>query len=106
MTGFQKRLLVGFAAIVFWAGPALGQPLHSDPHSSSKSGAVQSPATDELRPVAVPEPSEKALRYYRSGNGLWAINQVWAILLTGTLAFSGASARLRTLAQRMVGNGF
>src|SRR5439155_12464245 len=41
------------------------------------------------------------MRYYRSGNWLWAIGQVWAILLTGGLAFSGISARLRTLAQRM-----
>jgi Zn-dependent protease with chaperone function len=50
-------------------------------------------------PVAVPEPSETALQYYRGNNWLWVINRVWALFLTGTLAFSGASARLRSLAQ-------
>src|SRR5262249_35393112 len=67
--------------------------------------AVRPPATvhsnGELRPVAVPKPSEKALQYYRSGNWLWALDQVWAILLPGVIVFSGASARLRTAAQRL-----
>jgi hypothetical protein len=29
---------------------------------------------DETAPVAVPEPSDKAMRYYGSGNVLWAID--------------------------------
>ncbi len=35
------------------------------------------------------------MRFYRGNNALWAFNLAWAILLTGGLAFSGASARLR-----------
>jgi Zn-dependent protease with chaperone function len=61
---------------------------------------------DEQEPVAVPEPSEKAMRFYRGNNALWAFNQVWAILVTGGLAFSGLSARMRDLARRIGGNGF
>ncbi len=61
---------------------------------------------DESETVAVPAPSEKAMAYYRGNNALWAVNLTWGILLTGSLAFSGASARLRTLANRMGGNGF
>ena len=36
-----------------------------------------------------------------SGNRLWVLNLGWAIFLTGLLAFSGVSARLRNLAARL-----
>jgi STE24 endopeptidase len=55
----------------------------------------------ESEPVAVPQPSAKAMEYYRGGNWLWVLNQFWAILLPGALAFSGASAWLRSLARRL-----
>lgn len=60
---------------------------------------------DERAPVVVPEPSEKAMRFYRGNNALWAFNQAWAMLVTGGLAFSGLSARVRTLAHR-IGRGW
>ena len=41
------------------------------------------------------------MEYYRGGNWLWVLNQFWAILLPGALAFSGASAWLRSLARRL-----
>jgi Zn-dependent protease with chaperone function len=105
-SGFRKALLVGLAAIVFGATPVLGQTPHGDHRSGGAVNPPRSSARDEPRPVPVPEPSEKALHYYRSGNWLWAIGQAWVILLTGTLAFSGASARLRTLARRLAGSWF
>lgn len=40
-----------------------------------------SDAVDETRPVDVPAPSEKALVFHRSGNVLWAVNQVWSLLM-------------------------
>jgi Zn-dependent protease with chaperone function len=52
-------------------------------------------------PVEVPHPSEKALRYYRSGMQLWVLNEFWALLVPGLIAFSGLSARLRDLARRL-----
>ncbi len=51
-------------------------------------------------------PSELALEFYRGNNRLWALNRVWAVLLTGALAFSGFSARLRNLAGRLGRNWF
>lgn len=65
-----------------------------------------SPSTPAARraddgPVAVPTPSDKAMRYYRGNNAIWAVNRAWFILLTGGLAFSGISARLRNLARRI-----
>ncbi len=46
------------------------------------------------------------MEFYRSGNALWVFNRAWAILLTSALAFSGFSARIRALAQRMGRNWF
>ena len=51
--------------------------------------------------MAVPEPSTEAMQYYRSGNWLWVINRLWALIVPGVLAFSGLSARLRNLARRL-----
>ena len=41
------------------------------------------------------------MRYYRSGNVLWTVFTLLEILIPGIWAFSGWSARLRTLAQRI-----
>jgi Zn-dependent protease with chaperone function len=57
------------------------------------------PAVDTA-PVAVPPPSDKALRYYRSGNVLWAVEQLLGLAIPAAILFSGLSARLRTLARR------
>ena len=51
--------------------------------------------------MPVPVPSTEAMQYYRSGNRLWVINRLWALLVPGLFAFSGFSARLRNLARRL-----
>jgi Zn-dependent protease with chaperone function len=53
------------------------------------------------QPVAVPEPGEKALRYHRSGNVLWIVGTLWGFAVPAVLLFTGFSARLRTVAQRV-----
>jgi Zn-dependent protease with chaperone function len=50
-------------------------------------------------PVAVPEPTEKALRYYRSGIGLWLFNIGWGIAIPVVFLFTGFSGRIRNVAQ-------
>jgi Zn-dependent protease with chaperone function len=57
-----------------------------------------------MNAVTVPEASELALRYYRSGNVIWAIEQVLGLALPALLLFTGWSARLRTFAAS-VGRG-
>lgn len=54
--------------------------------------------------VAVPEASELAWRYYRSGNVLWVVELVLSLALPAALLFTGLSARLRTMASA-VGRG-
>jgi STE24 endopeptidase len=51
--------------------------------------------------VVVPEPSQLALQYYRSGNMLWAIGTAVGLIVPALLLFSGASGRLRNLAYRI-----
>lgn len=58
-----------------------------------------------VQQVPVPEPSELALRYYRSGNLLWMINVLVGLLVPAVILFSGWSARLRDWARR-VGRGW
>ncbi len=78
-----------------------GQAPTENAQAAQREVAQPSPAGDELEPVAVPEPSELALQFYRTGNWLWVLNVAWAVLLPGVLAFSGFSARLRNLAARL-----
>jgi Zn-dependent protease with chaperone function len=56
--------------------------------------------------VPVPEPSEKALRYYRSGNVLWAVSTIWGLLVPLLLLFTGLSARMRDAARKIGRNWF
>ncbi len=48
-------------------------------------------------PVEVPQPTEKAMRYYRSGVWIWWFNLFWGLAVPGLILFSGFSARMRSL---------
>lgn len=49
----------------------------------------------------MPEPGALALERYRSGNVLWVADTALGFLLPGLILFTGASAGLRSLAQRV-----
>ena len=50
--------------------------------------------------VAVPEPTEQAKAYHRSGNVLWVLDTAWALVLPALLLWTGLSARMRDWARR------
>jgi len=56
--------------------------------------------------VTVPEPTELALRYYRSGNIIWIVEQLLGVALPLALLLSGLSGRMRTLAAGLTGGRF
>jgi Zn-dependent protease with chaperone function len=56
------------------------------------------PPADSL--IAVPAPSPLAVRYYRSGNALWAFDTLLGLLIPAMLLGTGLSARFRRLALR------
>jgi STE24 endopeptidase len=52
-------------------------------------------------PVPIPEPSEKALSYYHGGMAIGFFGTAWSWLVLGLLIFTGLSARIRDLSQRI-----
>ncbi len=69
--------------------------------SSAAGSAVTAATADELRPVEVPIPSEKALRFYHTGMWIWAFDVCWGLIVPAVIVFSGFSAVLRNLARRL-----
>jgi STE24 endopeptidase len=80
---------------------AWGQTGRTGGDSAARPVALPTVDAAEQVKVAVPAATPKALEFYYSGNWLWLVNQAWAIVVPGVLAFSGFSARLRNLAQRL-----
>jgi Zn-dependent protease with chaperone function len=77
----------------------------ADPPGGAQLGAASpASAVDPEGPVVVPAPSEKALRYHRSGNLIWALEQLLALALPALILFTGLSARMQSLAA-VVGRG-
>ena len=58
------------------------------------------------QPVDVPPPSARAVRYHRSGNVIWAVQQILGVAIPALLLFSGLSARIRSGAQRVARGRF
>jgi len=75
----------------------------SDSTTAGNRGAEGKRADAAL--VAVPEPSQETLDYYRSGNVLWVIATLWGLLVPAAILFSGFSARLRDWARPGAGPG-
>jgi Zn-dependent protease with chaperone function len=78
-------------------------PAATEPFAAS----TQSVSTDVRRegkttaPLAVPQASEQALQYYRSGNILWVVSRLVGLAIPALLLFTGLSARMRSLARRI-----
>ena len=83
------------------ATPAPDEAPHGIANQSAEAQPAKGAASSETGPVAVPEPTEKALQHARSGNWLWLTDQVWGLLLPGVILFTGFSSKLRDLARRI-----
>jgi len=108
-----KRVVFGLAAIAGFGGampsaraavPDDGQVVSSLPDFAGK--AFTSPEATGDAPVNVPAPSEKALRYHRGGNAIWAVEEILSIALPLLLLFTGLSAWLRSLASQLARGRF
>jgi Zn-dependent protease with chaperone function len=74
---------------------------HADAQQPESKSETAVKAEQEKGPVPVPEMSEKAVRYYRSGTVLWIINIVLGLLIPLLYLFTGFSARVRDWAQKI-----
>jgi Zn-dependent protease with chaperone function len=98
----ERMLGLLFCAVFLWMlAPA---PLSANRQDVEPAGTVAE--HEEAGPVAVPPATEKAMRYYRSGNVLWAADVLLGLLIPSAFVFSGFSARLRDLARRIGRNWF
>ncbi len=77
---------------------SLGAVTDAQTSSSQSSTTVSDTRTER---VPVPEPTPEALSYYRSGNVLWVVNNIWGLLIPVLILFAGLSARIRDWAQRL-----
>lgn len=91
-------LLAGLVCMNFSVVRAVEPTLRTQTNSSPSS--LHTNTIHDTSPVAVPEPSEKAMSFYRSGNVLWCIRTAWSFLLPALILFTGFSARLRSWAQQ------
>lgn len=109
-----RTLLVALALSAALAAPAsaqagAGAPPSADtaaPPTSTSVAADPAAATVATQPaesgrVAVPPPTEKAVRYHRSGNVLWIVSTLWGLLIPALFLFTGLSARIRDFARRV-----
>ncbi|HEX4825948.1 MAG TPA: M48 family metallopeptidase [Candidatus Polarisedimenticolaceae bacterium] len=100
----RRIVLIGLLLVFVGTLVAAAPP----PAPETAPHGIANQASDEKRddahatgPVAVPEPSEKAREYARSGNWLWGFDQIWGLLVPGVILFTGFSARLRDAAGRI-----
>lgn len=56
--------------------------------------------------VVVPEASQEAMSFYRSGNLLWILNQAWGFIVPLLFLVTGFSGRLRTFAAKIGKNWY
>jgi STE24 endopeptidase len=93
----MKKLLLWF---VFGAGVCLAL---NGPAQTSASGpsAQLDRAKPTTAPVAVPEPSPKAISFYHSTILLIAVIILWSVLIPVGFLFTGFSPKLRSWAERL-----
>lgn len=97
-----NKICFAIAVVLVLSGAALAQePLTNDTSAAVAEFDTLQYVAQEAGPVAVPEPSEKAMRYYHSGNILWLINLLWGLLIPALFLFTGFSARIRNWAQKI-----
>jgi Zn-dependent protease with chaperone function len=99
-------LVLILCSVLLTASSAPAQPAAPAQPGPSPAATTTPSDTASSQPVQPPEPSEKAWRYYRSGNVLWVIGTIWGLAVPALLLFTGLSARMRDLARKIGRNWF
>jgi STE24 endopeptidase len=102
MRGMRRRVRTALplaAVLCLLAGAALAAGGPSGP--PSELAAAPAAPSDTAPPVPVPEPDAETLAYYRSGNGLWWLGQLFGAAFPLLVLATGFSARLRDAAERI-----
>ena len=92
----RRGLLAMTAVLAFCALVPLAHAQDAPPAAAPAQAAS---AADAQGPVAVPEPSEKAMQFYHSGNKWWLFGEFWDLLVPVVILFTGFSAWMRRRAE-------
>jgi Zn-dependent protease with chaperone function len=97
------RALVALLTLFLCVSPAavVRSQVMNGPAATPPASARGASASDDSVPVPVPEPDEKAVRFYRSGNVLWCVRTLWELFVPALILFTGFSARMRDWAERI-----
>jgi len=101
--GLQNLRVVGLTisfCLILFASAGAQQTASPAQQPATTAQPTTSPSPEDS-PVPVPEPSEKALSYYRSGNVLWIVSIIWGLLIPALFLFTGLSARIRNWAEHL-----
>jgi Zn-dependent protease with chaperone function len=96
----MRSLLLSLGLVVLLAAASSAQTPRVPQETAVQPGALGQPAAENGR-VEVPPPSDKALRYYHTGNVLWLVDVGWDLLVPCLFLFTGFSARLGEWAHRL-----
>ncbi len=98
----MKPLVALVSALFLAAARAEACAEPPPPTSASQTARPLAAAlADDTSPVSVPEPTEQALSYYRTGNALWVVRTLWELAVPALFLFTGLSARVRDWARRV-----
>lgn len=81
---------------------AFGAPLSAQESTAAALPLMENELAEQRTPVAVPEPSAEAVRYYETGHWVWAASRAWGVALPALLLLSGFASVLRTRAERLL----
>lgn len=98
----MRSLILIASLCLCWTSFALAQQSNAPataPAPSQPTAASASQQSNEIVPV--PEPSEKALQYHRSGLVLWFFDLLWGLAIPALFLFTGFSARIRDWAKSL-----
>ena len=98
MSTLRQSVCCALLGLIVWATCA-----HAQEPAPSETPAAVTAAQDATGPVAVPVPSEKAMRYYHSGNKVWLGGLVLEFFLPACILFTGLSAFIRSRVARVKG---
>jgi STE24 endopeptidase len=95
----MRAVAIAFVVLLVFGTALEGRRQGSTPSRPATGAAAANHPPSERVPV--PEPTEKALSYYRTGTILWVVDNLWSLLVPAALLFTGFSARMRTWATRL-----
>jgi Zn-dependent protease with chaperone function len=98
----MRSWIITGCIVVLFAGTIASKAMPQEPKTTpldNPTATTEAEVVDVTAPVAVPEPSAKAMEYYQSGNWLWILRHFLELAIPTVILFSGFSARLRNWAQ-------